>query len=126
MKLVLIGGYPKGYDEAFHIKTTSGRILRKIVFELALDPIYFDLWNSKEEEDSRKVDEKVVRTLRQYESKGYTLISLGRYIEKALLDNNINSKFLPHPASRDRKYIDILKSGLESYIQTIPKNKTIH
>lgn len=49
MTIILISGYPKGYSEPFHIKTTSGRILRKIVSELQLESVYFDLWNSKED-----------------------------------------------------------------------------
>ena len=113
MKIVLIGGYPKGYDEPFHIKTTSGRILRKIVKELKLEPIYCDLWNSKEEENSRRLDIKTKNKLKRFKSGGYTLISLGKYIEKVLLDNNIVTEYLPHPASRDKKYIDILKAGLK-------------
>ncbi len=112
MKLILIGGYPKGFDEPFHPKTASGRILRKIVTELKLNPIYFDLWNTKQEEDSRKLSIKVKKQLHEFEKEGYILISLGRYIEKVLLDNQINSHYLPHPASRDKKYIDLLRGGL--------------
>ena len=112
MKLVLIGGYPKGFNEPFHIKTTSGRILRKIVSDLKLDPIYFDLWETKEEEDSRKLDNKIKNELKKFKSDGYILISLGKYIEKTVLDNSIDSQYLPHPASRDKKYVDILKEGL--------------
>ncbi|MEX2436795.1 MAG: hypothetical protein WD471_01365 [Candidatus Paceibacterota bacterium] len=114
MKLVLIGGYPKGFDEPFHIKTTSGRILRKIVDEVELDPIYFDLWSNKKEEDSRVISNKTKKKLKEFESKGYTLVSLGRYIEKVLLDNKIKSHYLPHPASRDKKYVDLLREGLRS------------
>lgn len=128
MKTILIGGYPKGFDEPFHIKTTSGRILRKIVDEINADtprqknhkggpiinPIYFDLWKTKEEEDARKLDLKIKKQLQKFISDGHLLISLGKYIEKVLLDNDIISEYLPHPASRDKKYIDILKAGLKS------------
>ena len=113
-KIVLIGGYPKGYDEPFHIKTTSGRILRKIVDELKIDPIYFDLWNSKEEEDSRKLSSKTKKKLIEFEQQNFVLISLGKYIEKVLSESNIKTHYLPHPASRDKKYINILRSGLKS------------
>jgi len=44
MKIVLIGGYPKGFDEPFHIKTKSGKILRKITNDLNMNPIFFDLF----------------------------------------------------------------------------------
>ncbi len=117
MKIVLIGGYPKGFDEPFHIKTVSGRILRKIVCELKLEPIYFDLWNSKEEEDSRELSVQTRKKLKSFETNGYNLISLGRYIEKVLSENNINSEYLPHPASRDKKYVELLKEGLKSRFQ---------
>jgi len=30
---ILIGGHPKGFKEPFHIKTKSGKILRKILGE---------------------------------------------------------------------------------------------
>lgn len=112
MKIVLIGGYPKGFDEPFHPKTTSGRILRNIVNEIGIDPIYFDLWKNEEEEISRKISSEIKKQLKNFEAKKYILISLGRYIEKALKDNAINSHYLPHPASRDIKYVKILKKGL--------------
>jgi hypothetical protein len=114
MKIVLIGGYPKGFDEPFHPKTTSGRILRKIVNELKIDPIYFDLWSNKQEEDSRKLSNKTKEKLLKFKKNGYLLISLGRYIEKVLVNNNIESHYLPHPASRDKKYIDRLRIGIKS------------
>ncbi len=116
-KIILIGGYPKGYDEPFHIKTTSGRILRKIVDELKIDPIYFDLWNSREEEDSRKLSSKTKKKLVEFEQQNFVLISLGKYIEKVLIENKIKTQYLPHPASRDRKYVDILKSGLRLLVK---------
>ena len=113
-KIVLIGGYPKGYDEPFHSKTASGRIIRKIIDELKMDPIYFDLWSSKEEEDSRKLSNKTKKKILEFEQKSYTLISLGKYIEKVLIENGTKTQYLPHPASRDKKYVDILRLGLKS------------
>lgn len=116
MKIILVGGHPKGFDEPFHPKTASGRILRKIVQELKMSPVFFDLWKNQQEEDSRIISEEIIKKLLKYEKSGYQIISLGRYIEKALSDNNINSYYLPHPASRDRKYVDILRSGLKAKI----------
>jgi hypothetical protein len=116
-KIVLIGGYPKGYDEPFHPKTTSGRILRKIVLDLSIDPIYFDLWNSKEEEDSRVLDKATKNKLMKFEKDGYVLISLGKYIEKVLIENGVKSQYLPHPASRDGKYVDMLRKGLQLLVK---------
>lgn len=115
-KIVLIGGYPKGYDEPFHIKTTSGRVIRKIVDELKIDPIYFDLWDSKEEEDSRKLGVKTKKKLLEFEQQKFVLISLGKYIEKVLTENKITTQYLPHPASRDKKYVEMLKVGLKSIV----------
>lgn len=117
-KIVLIGGYPKGFDEPFHLKTTSGRILRKIVEELQLKPTYFDLWNTKEEEDSRILSSKTKKELEGFERKKYILISLGKYIAKVLDNNQIKNNYLPHPASRDKKYLKILKEGLKLYIKS--------
>lgn len=112
MKIVLVGGYPKGFDIPFHPKTASGRILRKIVSDLEIDAIYFDLWENKPEEDARKLKTNIKKELLSFESEGHVLIALGRYIEKVLADNDIKSHYLPHPASRDKKYIDILRGGL--------------
>lgn len=111
-KLVLIGGYPKGYDEPFHIKTKSGKVLRKIVSDLKIEPIYFDLWKDEKEENSRILNKNVKKELSNFIENNYTLIALGRYIEKALVDNNCECIYLPHPASRDIKYKKKLKDGL--------------
>lgn len=111
-KLVLIGGYPKGYDEPFHIKTKSGKVLRKIVSDLRIEPIYFDLWKDEEEENSRILNKNVKKELSNFIENNYILIALGRYIEKALVDNNCKCIYLPHPASRDIKYQKKLKDGL--------------
>lgn len=114
MKIILIGGHPKGYEEPFHPKTVSGRILRKIVDEVNINPIYFDLWKNQEEEDSRILSKDIINELNNFIKKKYILISLGKYIEKTLKDNGIDSKYLPHPASRDKKYVEVLKEGLRN------------
>ena len=33
-KIILIGGHPKGFPEPFHIKTKSGKILKKITDDI--------------------------------------------------------------------------------------------
>jgi hypothetical protein len=114
MKIILIGGHPKGFQEPFHPKTVSGRILRKIVNEIDIKPIYFDLWKNEEDENSRILSIDVKNELNNFLKKKYKLISLGRYIEKALRDNGIDSKYLPHPASRDKKYVEVLREGLKN------------
>lgn len=114
MKIVLIGGHPKGFKEPFDIKTKSGRILRKITSELNINPIFFDLWNDQKEEDARVISKKTHKELSDFVKKDYILIALGRYIEKAIIDSGYQCKYLPHPASRDYKYIKLLKQGLKN------------
>lgn len=111
-KIVLIGGYPKGFDEPFHIKTKSGRVLKKILGELKINPELFNLWRNQKEEDSRIFSKSTKSSLDNYRHREYKIIALGRYIEKALKDNNYKCEYLPHPASRDIKYIKALKEGL--------------
>lgn len=110
----MIGGYPKGFDEPFHPKTKSGRVLRKLTEELKLKPIFFDLWQNKEEEDKRILSEKTVSALNNFVKENYKLIALGRYIEEALMKNNFACQYLPHPASRDKKFLLQLKKGLQN------------
>lgn len=114
-KIVLIGGYPKGFKEPFHIKTKSGRILHKITDELEISPLLFDLWKNKEEENARTLTKATKSKLNSYISDNYKLIALGRYIEKELVNNNFICEYLPHPASRDKKFIVRLKEGLNKY-----------
>jgi hypothetical protein len=116
-KIILIGGYPKGYSEPFHIKTKSGKILRKITDDLKIHPVFFDLWNSQKEEESRILKTPTKNRLTEFVNNECTLIALGRYIEKAVADNGYECIYLPHPASRDKKYIDILKNGLTKIIK---------
>ena len=111
-KIVLIGGYPKGFKEPFHIKTKSGRVLHKITDELKINPTFFDLWNNKEEEESRIFTKGTILALNKFIKNNYKLIALGRYIEKELVNNKFVCEYLPHPASRDKKYIVALKNGL--------------
>ena len=116
MKLVLIGGHPKGFKEPFDIQTKSGKVLRTITHELKIDPIFFDLWNNQKEEDSRKLSNITKKKLLNFSKNGYTLIALGRYIDKVIKDNKCECIYLPHPASRDAKYIKVLKNELKKMI----------
>lgn len=112
MKIALVGGYPKGFNEPFHIKTKSGRVLHNIIDKLKLKPILFDLWNNKDEEDSRILSQKTIDFLRKFIRDGNKIIALGRYIEQTLVKNGLLCEYLPHPASRDKKFILQLKKGL--------------
>ena len=112
MKIVLIGGHPKGFKEPFDIKTKSGKVLREIIRKLNMNPVFFDLWNNQKEEDERIIKPSTNKNLLGFIKNKYTLIALGRYIEKAILDKGYKCKYLPHPASRDIKYIKLLKGEL--------------
>ena len=80
-----------------------------------IQPVFFDLWTDQKDEDSRKLKSSVKKHLYQFIKNNYKIIALGRYIEKALLDNGYACTYLPHPASRDIKYINVLKKGLTRY-----------
>jgi len=114
-KIVLIGGYPKGFEEPFHIKTRSGRILHKIVDNLKIKPTFFDLWKNIDEENARTLSNITTRTLRKLVANDYKLIALGRYIEKVLIKNKFVCVYLPHPASREKKFLTRLQNGLKKY-----------
>ncbi len=112
MKIVLIGGHPKGFKEPFHIKTRSGKILRNITEGLKINPTFFDLWENQKEENERIIKISKNKKLKYFINNNYILIALGRYIEKAILNEGYKCKYLPHPASRDIKYVNLLKKGL--------------
>ncbi|MEI6528543.1 MAG: hypothetical protein WCO10_02630 [bacterium] len=112
MNIVLIGGHPKGYEIPFHPKTRSGKIIRKLANEIGIEPEYFDLWDNQKEEDSRVLSSKTLKRLKKIQRDKTRIIALGRYIEKVLIDNGYGCHYLPHPASRDKKYLEILKKGL--------------
>ena len=116
-KIILIGGYPKGFDEPFHIKTRSGKILRKITDDLKICPIFFDLWANQNEEDLRKLNKLTKDKLSKFINNDYILIALGRYIEKAIIDNGYRCIYLPHPASRDNKYVNLLRKGIMEIVK---------
>lgn len=112
MKIVLIGGHPKGFDEPFDVRTRSGKILRKITDELRIKPIFFDLWRNQAEMEAGKIEYAVINRLIKFKKSKHTLIALGRFTEIALRESEIECKYLPHPASRDAKYIKQLRDGL--------------
>jgi hypothetical protein len=113
MKIVLVGGHPKGFDEPFHPKTKSGKTLRKITSDLNIKPVFFDLWENQEQMDNGKVKNSVVNELNRFIKNDHTIIALGRFTEVALRENEIECKYLPHPASRDAKYLKQLRKELE-------------
>ena len=115
---ILIGGHPKGFSEPFHIKTKSGKILRKILGEPQKKFFtFFDLWENQDEQDLGIIDKKVLDKLKKFLKNEYKLIALGRFTEKALIENNIKCLYLPHPASRRNEDKIKLEKSLRKLIK---------
>jgi hypothetical protein len=115
MKLLLIGGHPKGFDKPFHEKTHSGRILRKITAKLNIEHIFFDLWNNQTEQNLGIIGKDTIKELSNYIKRNYTLIALGKFTERSLIEEHIPCVYLPHPASRNHKYVIKLEKELLKY-----------
>ena len=115
--LILIGGYPKGFERPFHEKTKSGKILRKMIGEPVKDVFeYFDLWENQEQQDLGVIDKMIIKKLNHFLKNNYTLIALGRFTELALLENDIKCTYLPHPASRRQKDVLTLEDNLKKLV----------
>lgn len=115
--LILIGGHPKGFEEPFHSKTKSGKILRKMIGEPQKGLFsFFDLWENQDQQDLGIIDIEVVKKLKIFLNKKYKLIALGRFTEKALVLNKIECIYLPHPASRRQKDVLKLKKSLQELL----------
>jgi hypothetical protein len=115
MKLLLIGGYPKGHERPFDLATYSGKRLRTLVKELGLDAIYLDLWQTGEEEKSSRIDEFCLSIVRHHISQGVKCIALGRRVQTSLLMHGIEVQYLPHPASRKLVDRQKLREGLKAF-----------
>jgi alkanesulfonate monooxygenase SsuD/methylene tetrahydromethanopterin reductase-like flavin-dependent oxidoreductase (luciferase family) len=123
MKLLLVGGNPKGYEEAFDPETLSGRRLRAIVKQVGADAEYLDLWaDAKEEREESFSEEKFWKIwVAEYED-GRTVIGLGRKVAKALEHWSFMGPRpfdfvpLPHPASRRPIDWKRLREGLAEQI----------
>ncbi len=115
---ILIGGHPKGFEEPFHSKTKSGKILRKIIGEPQSGLFsFFDLWENQEQQDLGVIDKKIIKELKDLLNKKHKLIALGRFTEKALVENNIECLYLPHPASRRNEDKIKLEKSLRELIK---------
>jgi len=111
-KLLLIGGYPKGYEEPFHIKTHSGRVLHGMLKKNGIQAVLFDLWNNAKEENREKLSSKVKLKLSGYCKEGFILVALGRRVQRVLNNSSLTCSYLPHPASRSRNLRFRLEKGL--------------
>lgn len=112
-KLLLIGGYPKGYEVPFHPNTVSGRILRGMLKKNNLAAVLFDLWGNAKEENSEKLSSEVKLKLLEYCKGGFVLVALGRRVERVLKGYSLPCSYLPHPASRSKKLRLCLEKGLK-------------
>lgn len=111
-KIVLVGGYPKGYSIPFHPETRSGQILSKMCQSLDIKPTLLNLWRDKAGEANGSLSPSTRRKLRQYLSRGFVVVALGRYQEGALTAHGIDCSYLPHPASRRTVDRQKLEDGL--------------
>jgi len=110
VRLVLVGGNPKGYSIPFHPSTRSGKILRNIISKLSLDCDIVDM--TKNTNDIPTSEE--IREL-QKRFNAHQVVFLGRFVERALKHHFHNGIYLPHPASRRKKDIERLENGLRQF-----------
>lgn len=107
MKVVLIGGNPKGHNIPFHPSTVSGKRLRNMIAETGLS---CELADMTETLDDRPTPDEIRKLKERYE--GYQVVFLGRFVQKALRNTFPDGVYLPHPASRSDFYLIRLKNGL--------------
>src|SRR5579872_3634811 len=112
MKLLLVGGYPKGYDIPFHPDTLSGKRLRKIVNELKLDVEYLDLFKNELAEKFGLIEENAYYKLIEFRNEGLPIIALGKLVYDCVFETGVFPTYLPHPACRRKQELDELKRGL--------------
>ena len=111
MAILLIGGYPKGYDVPFHPDTRSGKILRKIILEHNIDAKIMDIWDDEEQEKAAVIYSDIIDVISDASGDCH-IVALGRWVENALIRHNIKCIYLPHPASWQPNDRPRLISGL--------------
>lgn len=114
MKVLFIGGYPRGHERPFDPATLSGKRLRRMVEEIGLDAGYLDLWESEQEERQGKIDNYTISVINHHRSHSAHCVALGRWVQKCLATCGVTVPYLPHPASRRRVDREKLRKGLES------------
>jgi len=116
IKLLFVGGQPKGEPEPFSVNTHSGKVLRGIVAELKtlydFDIEYLDLWENEEDERSGLVSMGKSQVLNEKVLTGWHLIPLGHYVEQALRRNGFNVGPYPHPARHGKRLREILEANI--------------
>lgn len=118
VKLLLIGGYPKGFTESFHPATKSGRILRDILKRNNIEAKLLDLWNTESEEKKGHIQPNKIIEVLGYKDKGFTIIALGKHVHNCISKQfkNIPIQYLPHPASRRIEDLHKLEIGLKQFM----------
>ncbi|NWG36692.1 hypothetical protein [Nitrososphaera sp.] len=116
-KLLIIGGYPKGYKEPFSYETRSGKVLRRILSSHNIEALLMDLWGSRHEEEMGRIKPEVIRKIQRRYRQGYRIIVVGRYMYNCLMkaiakSRSIDIHYLPHPASRTNYHRRQLEHGL--------------
>jgi len=111
MKIVLIGGNPKGYNVPFHPSTKSGKRLRQIIEQTGISCELTNMTNNLDDNPTR---EEINELKERY--KRYQVIFLGRFVEKALKDAFPSGIYLPHPASRRNADLIRLTMGLADFV----------
>jgi len=109
MKVVLIGGNPKGHRIPFSSKTFSGRRLHKIIKKAGLTCEIVDMTSNSNDVCS---DEEKELLRKRFEN--CQVIFLGRFVERQLREIFPNGIYLPHPASRRRGNLERLENGLRN------------
>ena len=110
--ILLIGGYPKGYDKPFDEHTVSGRRLKIILDRNNLKPKIMDLWDNQREEESGHVPYTKTNEIGGHIITGWRVIALGHWVHNCLQRHSINVEYLPHPASRKQSDLERLENGL--------------
>jgi hypothetical protein len=118
MKILIIGGHPKGYRKAFSPKTRSGKILHGLLDRHGIRAILMDLWKDEQQEKAGFISKHTLRKIHSKHVQGYRIIVVGRYMFNQLsrqLHRQFDIHYLPHPASRTRRDRLRLEAGLKNY-----------
>ena len=115
VRILLLGGHPKGFATPFSPETLSGKRLRGFVSGLHFQDVHFDdLWFDKLSEDGGRISSQMEAFLKCRVQEGFVILALGKRVQCAL-KNHTKLAFiaLPHPATRRRTDLNKLKKGLK-------------
>jgi len=116
VRVLFVGGQPKGHLGAFSPETLSGKRLRRLVDRLGLRVVdYFDLWRDYAEEYRGEVGLSQRVYLRGMQNDGVILVPLGRYVNKRLAEARFHLPYYEHPASRRKGDLKRLEDKLSVF-----------